>query len=252
MQLAPAQPASFRALPTAWARSLRLLLGLWVFAAGLALMVRADLGLSSWDVLHDALRLISPLTFGQAVIAVSVVVVLASFALAIKPGPATVLNVLLVGAFTDALLATALIGELSSHNLAIRLAALVGGIAAIAFGTALYIGANLGAGPRDSLMLAVAKRVRISPGAARAGIELSVLIVGFALGGRAGIGTLFFALLIGPAINLSFRSLGMNAGPNVRSRLITEVATRLTDWARRGQLGQSSLTEISRGMGGRI
>jgi uncharacterized membrane protein YczE len=193
------------------ARSLRLIAGLGVFAAGLALMVRADLGLSSWDVLHDALRLISPLTFGQAVIGVSVAVVLASLALGIRPGPGTIANVLLIGAFADALLATALLADLGSTDLLIRLAVLIGGIAAIAFGTALYIGANLGAGPRDSLMLAVAKRTAISPGAARAGIELSVLIAGFALGGAVGIGTLLFAALIGPAIDLSFRSLGMGS-----------------------------------------
>ena len=193
------------------ARWLRLVAGLALFAAGLALMVRADLGLSSWDVLHDALRLITPLTFGGAVIGVSVVVVVASLALGIKPGPGTVANVVLVGAFTDALLGTSFGGHLESSDLAVRLGVLVGGIAAIAFGTALYIGANLGAGPRDSLMLAVAKLARISPGAARAAIEVSVLVVGVALGGAAGVGTVVFAALIGPAINLAYRSLGMEA-----------------------------------------
>jgi uncharacterized membrane protein YczE len=193
------------------ARLLRLVAGLFVFAAGLALMVRADLGLSSWDVLHDALRKISPLTFGQAVIGVSVTVVLASLVLGIKPGPGTIANVLLIGAFADALLATALLADLGSTDLLIRLAALIGGIAAIALGTALYIGANLGAGPRDSLMLAVATRATISPGVARAGIEISVLVAGFALGGTVGIGTLLFAALIGPAIDLSFRALPMGS-----------------------------------------
>ncbi len=197
------------------ARWLRLVAGLGVFAAGLALMVRADLGLSSWDVLHDALRLISPLTFGEAVIGVSVVVVLASLALGIKPGPGTVANVVLIGAFTDALLATSLGAQVYSNELVVRLAVLVGGVAAIAFGTALYIGADLGAGPRDSLMLAVARRGGISPGAGRAAIELSALAVGVALGGAAGIGTLVFAVSIGPAINLSFRSLGMNRGGRI-------------------------------------
>lgn len=206
-QVLPARTGSVPGILRLVRRWLRLAAGLAVFAAGLALMVRADLGLSSWDVLHDALRLISPLTFGQAVIGVSVVVVLASLALGIKPGPGTVANVLVIGGFTDALLGTAIGAGLGSSDLAIRLAALVAGVAAIAFGTALYIGANLGAGPRDSLMLAVAKRAGISPGTARAGIELSVLVVGVALGGRAGIGTLVFAVLIGPAIDVSFRSL---------------------------------------------
>jgi uncharacterized membrane protein YczE len=204
------------------------------------------------DVLHDALRLLSPLTFGQAVIAVSVVVVLASLALGIRPGPGTVANVLLIGAFTDALLTTPLIGELSSRNSAIRLVALVLGVAASAFGTALYIGAGLGSGPRDSLMLAVARRVRISPGAARSGIELSILVAGIALGGTAGIGTLVFAVLIGPAVNISFHSLGMDVGRHNRSGLAAEIATRTTGWGQRGQLGQAPSTETSRGTGGRI
>ena len=233
-------------------RWLRLIVGLGVFAVGLALMVRADLGLSSWDVLHDALRRISSLSFGEAVIGLSIVVVLASLGLGIRPGAGTIANVVLVGAFTDAWLGTGLGAKLGSSDIVVRLAVLIGGVASIAFGTALYIGANLGAGPRDSLMLAVAKRVRISPGAARAGIELSILVVGIALGGTAGIGTLVFALLIGPAINLSFRSLGMDAGPHVRSGLTTQVAARLSDWGRRGQLGQPSSTETSRGTGGRI
>ena len=252
MQLAPAHLATAFVRPLAWARWLRLLLGLWVFAAGLALMVRADLGLSSWDVLHEALRVLSPLTFGQAVIAVSVAVAFASLALGTRLGPGTVANVVLVGAFTDAWLGTALGADLGSSHLVVRLMVLVGGVAGIAFGTALYIGANLGAGPRDSLMLAVAKRVRISPGAARARIELSVLVVGIALGGTAGIGTLVFVLLIGPAINISFRALGMEAGPHVRSGPTTQVAIRLNDRGRRGQLGQSPSTETSRGTGGRL
>jgi uncharacterized membrane protein YczE len=230
-------------------RWLRLVVGLGVFAVGLALMVRADLGLSSWDVLHDALRRISSLSFGEAVIGLSIVVVLASLALGIRPGAGTIANVALVGAFTDAWLRTGLGAQLGSSDIVVRLAVLIGGVAAIAFGTALYIGANLGAGPRDSLMLAVAKRARISPGAARAGIELSVLVAGVALGGRAGIGTLVFAVSIGPAINLSFRSLGMNATPRDRSRLVTEIATRLT--GRRGRLGRSSSAETSHGTGGR-
>lgn len=252
MHLTPAHLTAAFARPLAWVRWLRLLFGLWVFAAGLALMIRADLGLSSWDVLHDALRVLSPLTFGQAVIAVSLVVVLASLALGIRPGPGTVANVVLIGAFTDAWLGTAFGTHLGSSHLVVRFGVLVGGIAGIALGTALYIGAGLGAGPRDSLMLGVATRVRISPGAARAGIELSLLVVGIALGGTAGIGTLVFALLIGPAISLSFKSLGMDGESHVRRDLTAQVAARLNDWVRRGQLGPSSSAEASRGMGARI
>lgn len=195
------------------ARWTRLFLGLWVFAVGIALMVRADLGVSSWDVLHDALRLHTALSFGGAVIIVSVAVVIASFFLGVKPGAGTIANVLFVGAFTDAILVTGVLDGLPSDGLVIRIAALVAGVLAIALGTALYIGASLGAGPRDSLMLASATRFRVTAGTARAFLEGSVLLLGALLGGAVGIGTAVFVVAIGPAINLSFRAFGMETKP---------------------------------------
>lgn len=206
--LSDSRPAGW-ATGSLLARWGRLLLGLGVFAGGIALMVKADLGVSSWDVLHDALRLHTPLTFGGAVIAVSVFVVVVSFVLGVKPGPGTIANVLLVGAFTDAILATGLLDSLVAAPLVVRIGALVAGILAIALGTALYIGASLGAGPRDSLMLASARRFGVTAGTARAFIEGTVVIVGAVLGGAVGIGTAVFVIVIGPAINLSFRAFGM-------------------------------------------
>jgi uncharacterized membrane protein YczE len=191
-------------------RSLRLLVGLWVFALGLALMVRARLGLSSWDVLHDAMRGLTPLTLGQAVIVVSIVVVAGSYVLGVKPGPGTLANMILVGAFADVMLASGVLDGLASSPLPVRSATLVAGILAIALGTALYIGAELGAGPRDSLMLAIAKAVRTSPGRARAVLEGLVLVLGAVLGGRVGVGTIAFVVLIGPAIDGAFRLFRMD------------------------------------------
>jgi uncharacterized protein len=230
----------------------RLFLGLGVFASGLALMLRANLGLSSWDVLHEAIRGLTPLTFGQAVIGVSILVVVASLALGVKPGPGTVANVILVGAFTDVLLATRILDDLATTPYLLRLLALVAGIAAIAVGTALYVGADLGAGPRDSLMLAVAKWTRRSPGTARAAIEGSVLVLGIALGGAAGVGTLVFAVLIGPAINISFRLLGMYVPPRSGTNIVRRIPRATGNWFRRGQLGSASSTDASRYTGGRI
>ncbi|MDQ3987554.1 MAG: membrane protein [Actinomycetota bacterium] len=210
--------------PSGWAtgsllaRWARLLLGLAVFAGGIAFMVKADLGVSSWDVLHDAFRLHTPLTFGGAVIAVSVAVVVISFVLGVKPGPGTIANVLLVGAFTDAILATGFLDPLGAASLAVRVGGLVAGILAIALGTALYIGASLGAGPRDSLMLAAARRLGVTAGTARAFIEGSVLLVGALLGGSVGIGTAVFVIVIGPAINVSFRAFGMETKSTRRVR----------------------------------
>lgn len=186
-------------------RAARLVIGLAAFAAGLALMVRARLGLSAWDVLHDAVSMLTPLTFGEVVVAVSLVVLSASVALGVRPGVGTVANSILVGVFVDAMLQSALLRDLGSGALLPRLLAVVAGIWAIALGSALYIGADLGAGPRDALMLGVAARSRRSVGAARAVIEVCVLGLGIALGGSAGVGTAAFVILIGPAINMSFR-----------------------------------------------
>lgn len=199
-------PASAPALVL---RYVRLLAGLATFAAGMTLMIRAGLGLSSWDVLHDALRSVAPLTFGQVVVAVSLVVLLISAALGVRPGVGTVANAILIGMFTDLMLGSSVRVDLQAGPLLPRMIAMLAGIWVIAMGSALYIGANLGAGPRDSLMLGVAGRSHRSVGTARAVIEASVLVVGIIIGGSAGLGTIAFVILIGPAINLAFRLFGM-------------------------------------------
>lgn len=194
-------------------RHARLLAGLALFALGLALMLRADLGLSAWDVLHDALRRMTPLSFGHVVIVVSVVVLAGGIVLGVRPGFGTIANAILVGVFTDLMLRSSVLDAIGDGALVPRFLALFAGIWGIALGSAAYIGADLGAGPRDALMLGVAKRLRRSTGAARAAIEASVFVVGIALGGSAGVGTVAFVVLIGPTINASFRLFGMDRHP---------------------------------------
>lgn len=224
----------------------RLLAGLWLFAGGIALMVRARLGVSSWDVLHDAVRLHTPLSFGAAVIAISVLVLSASYFLGVRPGPGTIANVVLVGAFVDALLFTGALADLGSAGLPARLSGLVVGVIALAFGTALYISAGLGAGPRDSLMIAAANRLGISTGAARALIEGTVLVVGALLGGALGVGTAVFAVLIGPAINGAFRVFGMEPPRDkARPSVLVRGSRSIRAWGRRGQVGPGSWTDQS-------
>jgi uncharacterized membrane protein YczE len=208
-------------------RSLRLAAGLWLFASGLALMVRADLGLSAWDIFHDALRTLTPLTFGQVVIAVSIAVLAGSVALGVRPGPGTIANAVLVGVFTDAILQSAFLHDLAQAEILPQLVATLVGICTIALGTALYISAELGAGPRDALMLGVARRSRRSPGAARSAIEGCVLIAGVILGGTVGIGTLAFVLFIGPAINVSFRLFGMESPSRRNARRARKAAASI-------------------------
>ena len=235
-----------------WGGWVRLVAGLALFAAGLALMVESRLGLSSWDVLHDGIAEITALRFGWAIVVVSVVVVAVSGFLGIRPGPGTLANMLLVGVFTDTFLQIGALEAIGAAGPLTRTLSLVVGVAVIAFGTALYIGAGLGAGPRDSLMLALAKLLRTTPGIARTALELSVLLAGLLLGGRAGIGTLIFAFLIGPAIDVSFAALGMQQRVMNPKTALRRRAQSLLLWARSSQLGPPEDVERGRQTGARV
>jgi uncharacterized membrane protein YczE len=177
-------------------RLARLYAGLAGFGLSLALMVRARLGLGPWDVLHQGLGRRLGLEIGWVVIIVSVLVLLAWIPLRLRPGLGTVSNVVLVGLFTNVTL-----DHLHAPSgIPLRASWLVAGIALNAVATALYIGAGLGPGARDGLMVAIAARghsIRI----VRTAIEISVLVLGFALGGSVGIGTLAYALTIGPIVH---------------------------------------------------
>jgi uncharacterized protein len=188
----------------AWAR---LMVGLWLFAAGVVLGLRSGLGVSPWDVLHDGIRQVTPLSFGVATVLVGVVLVAVALAAGIRPGPGTLANMLAIGLFADAMLATRIGRDLDGGPLPLRLVAVVVGVGLVALGSALYIGAGLGSGPRDSLMLAISARTRARVGLVRALIEASVLAAGWLLGGAAGVGTLLFAFGIGPAVELAFKLL---------------------------------------------
>lgn len=174
------------------------------------MFLRAALGLSPWDVLADGFRANSPLTFGQAVIAIGLVLVLGSLVAGIKPGPGTIANMLLIGAFADLMLVTGIGADLGEDAMWLRVIVMLGGIVMTGFGSALYIGAGLGAGPRDSLMIAVATRAHIRVGAARAMLEGTALLLGFILGGSVGVGTVVFAAGIGPAVDIAFQLFRMD------------------------------------------
>jgi uncharacterized protein len=192
----------------------RLFAGLWLFAAGVVLGLRSGLGVSPWDVLHDGIRQVTPLSFGTATVLVGVVLVAVALTAGIRPGPGTLANMLAIGVFADAMLATGIAGDLDAGPLPLRLAAVAAGVGLVALGSALYIGAGLGSGPRDSLMLALSARTRVRVGIVRALIEASVLALGWLLGGAAGVGTVLFAFGIGPAVELAFRLL--RVGPPAR------------------------------------
>ena len=172
------------------------------------LLLESKLGLSPWDVLNQGISEHTPLSFGTANIVVAVCVLVIAWLLGASVGPGTVANAVCIGLLVDGLLAVGAIDSLSSSPLAARIVFMVGGVLIIGLGTAFYIGAGMGAGPRDSLMLVVARRSHTRIGVARAAIEIAATAVGFALGGTVGVGTLVFALGIGPAVEGSFWLLG--------------------------------------------
>ena len=188
-------------------RALSLVGGLFLFACGIVALLESELGLSPWDVLNQGIERHSPLSFGVANIAVSIPVLLGAWALGVAPGVGTLANAVLIGVFIDVLLAAGPVADLDERSLVFRAALLPFGLALFGIGTAFYIGGALGAGPRDSLMLALSARTGTRIGVVRGALELSVLAVGVVLGGTFGVGTIAFALLIGPIIELSFAAL---------------------------------------------
>lgn len=171
-----------------------LYLGLVVYGASLAMMVRADLGLAPWDVLHSGLIRHVPITLGQAVVLMSFVVLVLWIPLKEMPGVGTISNAIVVGLACDA---TLLVLD-RPDGLVLQVGLMLLGVATCGLATALYIGAQLGRGPRDGLMTGLARRTGLSLRLVRTGLEVSVVLVGLLLGGELGLGTVVFALTIGP------------------------------------------------------
>ena len=198
MRAAPILHGGF-ALRFAW-----LVLGLLLCACGVACFLESELGLPPWDVLHQGLAEQLGISFGAANLLVSFVVLAFSWALRAHIGLGTFLNALLIGSFLIVLAHADVVTDLSEQGLAVRIVLVALALPFFGVGSAFYICASMGAGPRDSLMLVTSRGLGVRIGAARTGIELAALAIGFALGGTAGIGTLVFGLGIGPAVELSF------------------------------------------------
>jgi uncharacterized membrane protein YczE len=174
----------------------QLLPGLGCFGVGIALMVRADLGLSPWQVFHQGVAENVGMEIGTVVILTGIVVLLAWIPLRERFGLGTILNVALIGNVVN--LTLQLVPQ-DLGTLAARTLAMSTGIVLIGLGSGLYIGAGMGPGPRDGLMTGLARR-GLNIGAVRTGLEVSVLAIGWLLGGTVGAGTVAFALSIGPLI----------------------------------------------------
>jgi uncharacterized protein len=178
--------------------------GLFLCAAGIVTIYESRLGLSPWDVLNQGVAKHTPLSFGAANVATALAILAVAWRLDGHVRAGTIANALLVGTFVDLLLRVGAVAHLSHDSLAVRTVLLSAGIVLVGVGTGLYISASIGAGPRDALMLGLTRRLRTRVGLVRTGLEVSATAVGFALGGTVGIGTLAFALGIGPMVELSF------------------------------------------------
>lgn len=186
------------------ARLLRLFPGLWIFGTGEACLVHSRLGNSPWTVLAQGVSKHSPLAIGTATIVISGVVMLAWIPLRQRPGFGTLSNALLIGIAIDVMLPRLP----AAGGLLTRLAFVAVGIGLVALGSGLYLTARLGPGPRDGLMTGLHFKTGRSLRLIRTLIEGSALIAGFALGGRVGIGTLAFAVGVGPGVQAAVHALG--------------------------------------------
>ncbi|HET7305156.1 MAG TPA: hypothetical protein VFJ12_11490 [Segeticoccus sp.] len=193
-------------------RLVQLFIGLTFFGASMGMMVRARLGTAPWDVLHWGLTSRLPLSFGTIVIIVGALVLLAWWPLRQWPGLGTVCNVVWVGVASDATLAVLDPPE----ALGWRIALMVGGVVLNGVASAMYIGSQLGPGPRDGLMTGLAQRTGRSIRLVRTSLEVVVLASGWVLGGVVGVGTVLYATAIGPLIQLFLPLLIVDLGERGR------------------------------------
>ncbi len=187
-------------------RLLRCVTGLACFGVGITFFVKSKLGVPPWDVFHTGVSQHTGLGLGTVLIIVAFFVLILWIPLRLRPGIGTILNALEIGLvenFAQEHIAT-------PHNLAVRIAFLCAGMISIAAGSGFYIGAELGSGPRDGLMLGLNKRFGISVRLARTVVEVIVMIIGIFLGGKIGLGTFVFALGIGPLVQITLKLFRMS------------------------------------------
>ena len=188
-------------------RLVRCLIGLALFAIGLSLQMNANIGAPPWDVFHQGVAKQTDISIGKIIVITGFSLLLLWIPLRQKPGLGTILNALEIGLIAD--VALEIIPE--PNNIFIRVVMVIVGIITVAIGTGLYIGSDLGPGPRDGLMTGLAKRgIPIRVG--RTAIEVTALIVGFAMGGQVGVATLAFAFGVGPLVHFFLPRLAVSSG----------------------------------------
>jgi uncharacterized membrane protein YczE len=199
----------------------KLIVGLVAFGLGISVMVEAGLGLGPWEALHQGISNQTGIAIGTVSILLGIPVLALWWPLGERPGIGTVLNVLTIGTATN--VGLALLPTPAPEATVLRVIMMGGGVAIIAVGSALYLSTDLGPGPRDGLMTGLAHRSGWSIRRARTIIEVLVLLVGFALGGTVGLGTVVFALGIGPLVQLALRFVDPEGRVGRRRRARLEV-----------------------------
>ncbi|MDD3810539.1 MAG: hypothetical protein PHS94_09825 [Erysipelotrichaceae bacterium] len=190
-------------------RLVRLVFGLFLFALGSFLTIQANLGLAPWEAFSMGGSYLTGLSYGDVVVATGLIIIAVDFFLKEKIGIGTILNAILIGKFVDLIQFSSLIPKMNGFYAGIAML-LVGQIV-VCLGSYFYIGAALGCGPRDALMIALAKRLPNVPiGAIRGLIEGTVLVVGWLLGAKVGIGTIIAVISIGFILQMTFRLLGFD------------------------------------------
>jgi uncharacterized membrane protein YczE len=189
----------------------QLLIGLALYGTSMAMQIRGALGLNPWDVLHEGLTEQTPIGFGAMTAVTGVLVLLLWIPLRQRPGLGTVANVVVIAVVVD--LALAVIPAPSA--LPARIGLLVGGVVLNGVATAAYVGARLGPGPRDGLMTGLAARTGWSVRLVRSAIEVTVLTAGWLCGGTVGVGTVLYALAIGPLTQVFLPLLAVRDGRGV-------------------------------------
>lgn len=186
-----------------------LLGGLLVSAVGITMMLQANVGLEPWSVLQQGIAQTWGITYGVSSILVGAAVILIAIACGERVGAGTIANIVLCGIFIDALLALGWIPLMNAFWPGVLM--LLGGLELLALGTWMYMRSALGSGPRDALMVVLARKTGRSVGLCRAAVELVIIFVGWRLGGQVGLGTVISALGLGTLFNLNFALLRFDA-----------------------------------------
>lgn len=198
---------------------IKVIIGLFLFALGIVMTINANLGVAPWDVFHMGLNKTIGISMGMASIIVALFIILLDIALGQKIGWATVLNMLLIGTFMDVLMINNLVPQFNSFIPSLIMLLL--GILVQGYGCWIYMSGELGAGPRDGLMVVLTKRTGKSVRVVKSFIEVAVTIIGYILGGSVGIGTLILALIGGQAFQFAFKTVGFDV-KSVQHRFIQD------------------------------